>query len=109
MSIRQLTPRLILLFAVALALMPASHAQQDYLLQLGTPPGQPSMEIPMGVVGLGSGNVHLEFPLRTYIQRNGAKVTSKLIYDSENCYLDPYAYSVWRCSSGWREITSPFQ
>jgi RHS repeat-associated protein len=96
----------LLLSFISLCFVPTSKAQQDYLLQLGTPPGSPTMPFPMGVVNLKNGNVHLEFPLKTFVQRNGLKLTSKLIYDSSNCY---YWYSVIQCSSGWREVYSPFQ
>ena len=60
------------LFVACLLLVPLGSAQQSFILQLGTPPGQPTMPIPMGVVNLQNGNVYLEFPLRTYVQRNGA-------------------------------------
>src|SRR5579864_1090420 len=65
-------------------------------------------EYPDGRGYLQNGNVHMEFPLRTFVQRNGLKLTEKLIYDSRNCYTDP-VFKVWRCWSGWREIYSPFQ
>lgn len=100
----------LLLTSISFCFLPTSKAQQDYLLELGTPPGSPSMPIPMGVVNPQNGNVHLEFPLRTYVQRNGLKVTAKLTYDSRNCYQNPTATtSTWLCWSGWQEVYSPFQ
>src|SRR5882724_2325913 len=107
MPLLRLALRALLTFAAAACFFSIStHAQQDYLLQLGTPPASPTMQIPMGVVNLTNGNVHLEFPLRTLAQRNGLKLSSKLIYDSSNCF---YAYASTQCLSGWREVYSPFQ
>jgi len=70
------------LLVICTFFVPSSRAQPDYLLQLGTPPGSPTLEIPMGVVNLKNGNVHLEIPLRSLVQRNGLKLSSKLIYDT---------------------------
>jgi RHS repeat-associated protein len=94
------------LLVIGTFIVPSSRAQQDYLLQLGTPPGSPTMPIPLGVVNLKNGNVHLEIPLRTLVQRNGLKLSSKLIYDSSNCF---YMYGATQCISGWREVYSPLQ
>ncbi len=62
----------------------AAQNDGDLLMRLGSPPpGRPSMQIPMGQVNLENGNVHLQFPLKSYKQRNGKTVTLSLTYDSQ--------------------------
>ncbi len=108
--------RSLLVLAVCFSLAPLGAAQSDLLQLLGTPPNDPTLNIPMGVVNLRNGNVHLEIPLRTFVERNGLKTEVRYVYDSIAFYttysgVPPIYYWVYSStpipSGGWRLITSP--
>ena len=72
------------------------------------------MNIPNGVLNLKNGNIHLEFPLRTYVQRNGFKTQVKLTYDSLFYYefrstntLRWLPMTSSQNAYGWGTVTSP--
>ena len=99
---------LVLLFA------PIGSAQDDLAFRLGTPPGMPMVPVPMGVMNPQNGNVHLEFPLKTYVQRNGVKSEVKLTYDSLIWHVDSSGIPSWSPVAqnatgryGWRTVVSP--
>src|SRR3989442_9494011 len=104
----------LVLFAGYLFLAPLGRAQSDLLPLLGTPPQTPMMNIPNGVLNLKNGNIHLEFPLRTYVQRNGFKTQVKLTYDSLFYYefrstntLRWLPMTSSQNAYGWGTVTSP--
>src|SRR6266567_4642555 len=108
-----------LVFTLALTwfcFAPLGRGQTELLQLLGAPPNDPTMSIPTGFVNLRNGNVHLEIPLKTFVQRNGLKTEVKYVYDSTFYYAafnnNTFTYywtipSTLNAPVGWRLVKSP--
>lgn len=60
------------------------HAQYpNYLLEPGTPTFTTPEPVPMGIINVANGNLHIEIPfVSTPQQRGGTLYVGKMIYDS---------------------------
>jgi hypothetical protein len=79
----------------------------DPLSAIGVPPFVTALPVENGYIAAANGNLHLEFPMGSFPQRNGPPVTLALIYDStiwpqNNCCNISGIY--W--PAGWKFVNS---
>lgn len=87
-----------------------SSIAQSYLYDTGSPTYGVNFPVPNGFINVANGNVHLEIPLGTFMQRgNLPPLTIKLVYDSRiwriNQNLSTYSWqpnNVFDSMAGWR-------
>jgi len=72
---------------------------QDYLLQTGTPPFTTPDAVPLGFVNVANGQIHLEIPITSALQRGRLGFSARMVYDSR----------IWEPSAGtWHHDNVPY-
>jgi len=60
-------------------------AQNNYLLQAGSPTFATKTPVELGSVNLANGNLHLEIPMASPPERGSIRFAARLMYDSRIC------------------------
>ncbi len=99
---------LCLLIFSLLAFTPSLRGQvnnNDYLDRIGMPSFAPLQTVDSGYVNIPNGNLHLEVPIGSFIQRGGKSLDVKLVYDSRVYQTKPpYAYVDGLSDGGWKVL-----
>lgn len=61
---------------------PIATAQQDPLESIGIPPFSAQLPVEEGYINPATGDLHIEIPLGTFVERGGRQVNYSLMYDS---------------------------
>jgi RHS repeat-associated protein len=102
---------LVLLATVAPAMtlvLPAGAQNTDFINQQGIPTFTTALPTPLGFLNLVNGNMHLEIPLASYLQRGKRGLIGRITFDSRVWTVNPTAINggpQWQPTGGWAFTT----
>jgi RHS repeat-associated protein len=84
---------------------PVANAQQDPLESIGIPPFSAQIPVEEGYINPATGDLHIEIPLGTFVQRGGRPVKYSLMYDS-GLWSQGTGLGWSGGAGGWRFVSS---